>query len=420
MNSREQIRAVLEEIESSADEMLGCLSDLVAAESVTGEEGPAAEALADWYRRCELETEFDLVDPAFRDRFPAFSREVDLESRPNVYGWWRSGDSDRPPLVLNGHTDVVPALDRESWTDPPFGGVRRDGRIWGRGTTDMKGGLVAALFAVRALRRVGVQPTRDVQLQGVIAEETGGLGALWALETQPRPAAVIVLEPTRSVVAPACAGNQQFRVTVSGARAHTSVPWQGVSAAEKLWVVYRALDDFTRKRNAEISHPLFAHLPMAAPSAVGIFRAGEHVSMIPDSGELAGRYGVMPGESLEEVQGRLVAAIEAAAAADEWLSQHPPEIEWLSEGFPAWETASDHDLVRALAEGSREATGAEAVEAFTYASDAGHFAAVGVPALLLGPGQIEDAHRVDESVAEEQMLLTTRTLGAGLVTYLTA
>jgi acetylornithine deacetylase len=391
------------------------VSAAVSAASVTGEEELAAAVFADWFVANGFEVETDTVDPAFRDRFPALAHEVDLERRPNVYGWWRGARSGRAPVVLNGHIDVVPAPEPDQWEHAPFGGVREGGRVWGRGSADMKGGIASAMFAVRALRDEGVELDRDLQVQCVMAEETGGLGAIWAIESQPRPSGAIVLEPTDCVVAPACGGIVQFDIEVAGRPAHTAVSWLGVSAMEKLWRVYTSVREFVEERNARIDHPLFRDLPAPAPFGIGTFEAGEWRSTIPRHARMSGRIGVMPGETIEEVRGLLRAAVAAACEGDEWLTRHPPVVNWIHEGFPAWETPAHDPLVASLAVASEAVGGTARLGAVTYGSDAGHFAAAGIPVVLFGPGRISDAHLEDEYIEEDQLQMAAEVLAVALL-----
>jgi acetylornithine deacetylase len=406
-------RALLEEVRASFEEEAAYLAEFVAARSPTGEEGPAARVMAAWLEANGFETEVRPVRAEQRSKFPALAGEADLDERPNVYGRWTSSHPERPPLVLNGHFDVVPAEETE-WSRPPYGATRAEGRIWGRGSTDMKGGVVTAMFAARALMRSGAVAERDLVIQGVMGEETGGLGTLAALDDGPRPAAAIVLEPTENVVAPACGGNLQFRVRVTGRAAHTAVPWHGVDATRKLWLVGEAIREFSARQNAAVDHPLFAHLPQPAPTGFGIFGGGDYHSTLPATAMLAGRVGVMPEDSLDDLKARLLAAVAASAEGDEWLTEHPPELEWIHEGFAGWETPVEHPLVEAMVAGCEAATGERRVAAVTYGSDAGHFAGAGVPILLFGPGSIVDAHRVDESLAESDLAESTEVLALGL------
>lgn len=416
MIDRPEVDAIVAEVEAAFEEEADFLASLIAARSPTGNEGPAAEVLLAWLEAEGFEAEAQTIPEEVRDRHPALAGEHELELRPNVFGWWRGPGGGERPLVLNGHLDVVPADESEGWTRTPFAAERSGGRVWGRGATDMKGGVVTALFAIRALRRLGFRPNRDVQIQGVIAEETGGLGTLAALECQPLPGAAVVLEPTDNLVAPVCGGNLEFRVFVEGAAVHTSVPWAGVSAAEKLWAVYGAIQAFSDRRNSEISNPFFAHLPEQAPAAVGVFQAGDYPSTVPAKGTLAGRVGLMPGDSISEVKEALAAAL--SGIDDPWLQAHPPQLEWIHEGFAAWETPADAEIVRAMDAGYASVNGESRLGAVTYGSDAGHFARRGVPTVLFGPGSIVDAHQVDESLAESDLRSATKVLACGLARFL--
>lgn len=377
-----------------AEELLRFLAETVRAPSVTGEEGVVAPLYADWMRREGLDVEVDEVEPG----------------RANVYGTWGSG---RARLVLNGHVDVVPP--GEGWSRDPFGGERADGRLWGRGAADMKAGLAAALFAVRALR--GAELGCTVEIQCVVAEETGGAGTRHALATRPRPDAAIVMEPTEGVPACAAGGVVHFSIAVPGRAAHTSVPWAGVSAYEKAGLVVRALDELERRRQDELAHPLLDGLPRKAPLALGTVHAGDWFGIVPDRAVLTGRLGLLPDEPPETVRELIERQLARAAAADDWLRDHPPEIAWLHAGLSGRETPASEPVLRALRAARREVAGSEAMRAVTYGSDASHFAAAGVPVALCGPGRIEDAHVADEHVAERDVIEAAETLALAVQEY---
>jgi acetylornithine deacetylase len=286
---------VLRLLDEAADELAADVAATVRARSVNGDEGTGAAIFADWFERNGFDVERKTVDPVFRDQFPLLANEGNLERRPNVFGWWRGPSPRLPPLVLNGHYDVVPAGDPSEWRHAPFGGERAGGRIYGRGATDMKGPLVAGMFALRALRDAGVELPFNVQVQCVMGEESGGLGTLAAIASEPRPGAAVVLEPTEFIVAPGCGGLIQFRIGVEGRAIHTASPWRGVSALDKLIILYENLRELAARRNAELSHPLFDRLPMKAPFAVGTFHAGKWRATVPDSAVMEGRIGLLPG-----------------------------------------------------------------------------------------------------------------------------
>jgi acetylornithine deacetylase len=319
-------------------------------------------------------------------------------------------------FVINGHVDVVPAGDAAKWARDPFSGAREDGLIWGRGAADMKGGLGAALFALRALRDAGVELPFNVQVQCVVAEESGGLGTLALMQGAPVPSAAIVLEPTECKIVTACGGATPFTLTVNGKAAHVALPWTGVSAYEKSRLVHDRLVALERERHARLGHPLFDQLPNKAPLSIGKVEAGEWRLTIPDTARLYGRVGTLPEEDLAAVRGELEAAMAGLASEDDWFRDHPVEIHWDGD-FDGWETAADSDLVAGLRASAR-ATGADIQTAcVTYGSDASAFAGMGVPVVLFGPGSIANAHCKDEYVPESEIALVSRLTALGIARF---
>lgn len=405
---------VLAEVEAGRDALARFVSDAIQVPSITGNEGAIAEFMATHLEELGFEVAVKPVEEQFADRYPALRGAAPLAARPNVFATWRAKRPGRLPLVLNGHTDVIPAGAEDAWTHAPFGGEIADGKVWGRGAMDMKGGIAAGIFALRALRATGVELPFDVQVQCVIGEESGGLGTLSAIDTEPRPQAAIVLEATACRVTPACGGAVIFEISTDGKAAHTGLAWIGVSAFEKLTVIYEALRALAQSREQRLDHPLFAGFPMKAPFGVGTFNAGEWIAMIPATASMTGRLGVLPGEDLEDVRQELVAAVEEACRGDEWLMVHPATISWPNNGFPAWETRSDHPVIAALRESLEDLGADSAPEGFTGATDAGHFARAGVPAAVFGPGMKTAAHLPDEHVSENQLVLAAKTLALAI------
>ncbi len=405
---------LLAAVDGFFDEIVEFAGQVVAEPSVTGEEGAAAERFAGWFRDNGFEVEMKTVPAEFRDRFPAMAAEVDLDRRPNVFGWLRSKDPKVAPLVLSGHTDVVSPGPAELWDADPFEGAVRDGRLRGRGALDMKGPICCALLALLALRQAEIELAFDVEMQCVVAEERGGLGTLYALETEPAPSAVVVLEPTTGAICPASGGAVPFNVLVPGQAAHVCVPWTGASAFEHLVYIYGGLIELEAARNARLSHPLFDDLPSKIPFAVGKVQAGEWHASVPDQAVLTGRMGVLPGETKEEVREELIAAVAELSAGHEFLAAHPATVTWDNEGFPAWETDHDTPIVQALLAGNRAGGGEGRLGAVTYGCDAGHFASAGYPTVIFGPGDIAEAHLKNESLSLEEMRLAARTLAVGI------
>ncbi|MFG1687685.1 M20 family metallopeptidase [Nonomuraea sp. NPDC049269] len=219
---------VLAQVEALAEDMLELLSASVRQASESGWEDRVTGLYAEWFaRRGWPVIRQPIASTGLADGEPR------AEWRENLIAWFR-GRRGRPCMVLNGHLDVVPAGDEQAWTHPPYAGVRADGRVYGRGSVDMKGGIAAGLYALAALEDLGVEPNIDVAIELVVAEETTGVGTRAAALEVPDPVAALILEPTGGAIVPISTSLQFFTVEVTGRSAHTSAPWRGVDAFERL------------------------------------------------------------------------------------------------------------------------------------------------------------------------------------------
>jgi acetylornithine deacetylase/succinyl-diaminopimelate desuccinylase family protein len=320
-----------------------------------------------------------------------------VAGRPNVYA--SLGPADAPGLLFLVHTDTVPAGD--GWTHPPFGGVVEDGRVIGRGAADMKAGIAAAVIAMAALERTGIELTRGVGLAAVIDEEESGQGVRALLE---RPGfgahAAIVPEPTELQTIIGCRGNCYVEVEITGRSAHAGSPHEGRNAiygAARLVEAIRRLHDALANRR----HPLLG----AASWSVGLIRGGTGTAVVPDRCRLSVDCRLLPGQSGEDA----VAEIDAAVAALD-LTGLGVRRELVME-IPSFELPSEHELVQGVRRTSVDAGAPERpVAGWTAACDGGYLMRdAGIPAVVLGPGSVvEQAHRPDESVAIAEVRTAAR------------
>ncbi|MDQ3627370.1 MAG: ArgE/DapE family deacylase [Actinomycetota bacterium] len=320
----------------------------------------------------------------------------------------RTGRADRqevPALVLNGHVDVVPVGDLDLWPDhAPFTARLAGGAWWGRGTCDMKGGVAAILGAVDALTRAGVRLVRPLAVHTVIGEEDGGIGTLATLRRGHTGAACVIAEPTDGAIVPANAGSLTFSLTVTGLATHGSTRTRGVSALEKFELVHRALRRLEAERNADLPD-LFSHLDLGWPLSVGQVSAGGWASTVPDRLVAQGRYGVMPGESVQGAKAAFNLAVAQACLADPWLREHPAWVEWPGGLYASASLPEGHPLLDQVTEAIDDVGGPRpGVVGGPYGSDLRHYAMAGVPTLQYGPGDIRFAHAVDEHVPVADVL----------------
>lgn len=405
-------RSVLDLLDD--DSILADLATLVGIPSVGGTAGEVAAQQWCVERLGVADFAIDAweIDVAHLTSAPDFpGAEVDRERALGVVGVLPSSArsaTDTPALAFCGHTDVVPPGDVAGWTGDPFVLRIRDGRAYGRGACDMKAGVVAMIAGVDAVRRAGIRRTRPIAVHCVSGEEDGGLGAFATLHRGHRADACIITEPTAGDVIPTNAGSLTFRIEVPGLATHGSQRWQGVSALDKLDVVQDALRQLEHDRNLDKPSE-FAHLELPWPLSIGIVRAGDWASTVPDLLVAEGRYGVRPGESVRDARRAFEQAVARGAERDPWLQNHPVRVSWPGGTFASGRLPAGHPLLAEVAGVVRTVRGsAPAVTGAPYGSDLRLYAAAGVPTLQYGPGHVRQAHAVDEFVEISDVLACAR------------
>ncbi|WP_020387558.1 M20 family metallopeptidase [Kribbella catacumbae] len=304
-----------------------------------------------------------------------------------------------PGLLLLGHTDVVPIGD--GWTKDPFGGELVDGRIYGRGASDMKGGLAAGLAALAALR--GVELSGPVELAALMDEEETGKGIRAYVETADSSwLGCITAEPTDLQTIIGARGDSYLRVAVHGKACHAGNPADGANAIYGAAAVVAEIE----RLNAELAaapHPLLG----AATWSVGQIQGGTGGSIVPAECVLVADRRLLPGESPEGVLDDLRARVAALRLEDRGLSV---ELEMPME-MPAFLTSADTDLVTVTDAALTDAGGPGLpLGGWTAACDGGFVARdLGVPVVVLGPGSVTNqAHRADESVGVNELVIAAK------------
>ena len=405
---------VLEQVDDLTDSMVAALQTVVRIPSISGtaEENTGQSHMADLFTAGGLEVDhwqIDLDDVQRQDGFPGMEVE-----RDEAWGLVArlAGTGDGASLMLNGHIDVVPQGDRDAWTDDPFSAVVRGGSLMGRGTCDMKAGLIAAHWAVQAIRRAGVRLRGDVLLASVQGEEDGGLGTYSLLRRGWRADACVISEPTDLDLVPGNAGALTFRLRIRGHATHASRRTAGVSAIEKFWPVWQALLDLEARRHRDVD-PATAKFGLTHPLSIGTIHAGDWASSVPDLLVAEGRLGVALGEPVADARVELERAVAEACEHDSWLREHPVEIEWWGGQFASGRLPAESDLLQRVGNAHAIASSGRAQGSWVapYGSDLRLLTGIGgIPTLQYGPGDVSLAHGPDESVPIADVVVTARAL----------
>jgi len=327
-------------------------------------------------------------------------RQLGLETRtvdptgegPCVLGTFGKG---KPAFYLSGHYDVVPAQHRSQ-----FAPLVRNGWLHGRGAADMKGGIAAMAFAIRALARSGFVPKGRIVSVSVPDEETSGPRGTVALAEagliERDAAGMLTMEPTGGVVWNASRGAISLRVTLRGRPAHVGLHFRGVNAFRGMLDVAR---EFTRLE-ARVSRRLTKHRVGSAAARRSILLLGGELSgghnfnVVPDRASFTVDRRTNPEEGLEAERESLLATIDRARRRG-----HEIDVEVLQEAR-ASATSTGHPLARALAACIRDVTGRAArFELCPGVLETRHYAALGIPALAFGPGELSLSHGPKEAVS---------------------
>lgn len=303
------------------------------------------------------------------------------------------GPADRPGIALSAHTDVVP-VEGQPWTSPPFKATIRDGRVYGRGSTDMKGFLAVVLAHVPAFKRAAAQTPIHLCLS--YDEEIGCAGApdlVAAVAALPVPPALcIVGEPTLMQVARAHKGKFAKRLIFTGRNGHSALPHRAANAVEAAAQVAVALSALGHELRS-ITNDAFE--PPWTSVHLGSLHGGGALNLVPDRAVLEFEARTIPGTDAVKLMVRMDAIIgEARAALRAQADEAGIAVEPIS-AYPGLDTPANSDAMRI---GSLLAGTNAAPITLAFGTEAGLYSDAGIPTIVCGPGDIARAHKADEWV----------------------
>ena len=310
------------------------------------------------------------------------------------------GPNEANGVVLSGHSDVVPVTG-QAWSDDPFEMVQRDGRFYGRGTTDMKGFIAVVLAAVPTLKKQ--RPIRPIHIVLSYDEEVGCLGIRPLLaklgKSLPKPAIAIVGEPTEMRPVSANKGVFGFETTVTGVAAHSSAPELGVNAIVHGAAVVAYLNEMATKWRTEGPQDDRFHPPFTS-SNIGLIDGGNALNIIPAHCTIRWEFRPIPAADAAAMQGEVERHFaEVILPGMRAVHPEPDIVTRVSAAVPGLETPEDSPAVRLVS----RLTGANRSYAVSYGAEAGLYSQQEISTVICGPGNIAQAHQPDEWLAKEQL-----------------
>jgi len=343
--------------------------------------------LIDWVR--------ELLRPLDADVRLSFDRD---KRKANLFA--TMGPRGEPGIVLSGHTDVVP-VEGQDWSSDPFVLSERDGRLYGRGTSDMKSFIACVLAVVPGFVRRGLRT--PVHLAFSYDEEVGCLGVRGLIadlqQAGIRPRSCIVGEPTEMRPVIAHKGKQSYRCTVRGLASHSAYAPYGVNAVEAAAEAVAFLKQLARRHRDR--GPYDRGFDVAYTTVhTGVIRGGTALNIVPHDCVFDFEFRNLPGDDPEELLREFKAHVHAVIEP-EMHAVDPRSgfsLEKLSE-MPALTTGPEAGITALV----QELSGTSEIAKVSFGTEAAHFQVAGVPTVVCGPGSIREAHKPDEFVTLTQV-----------------
>ncbi|MYL37348.1 ArgE/DapE family deacylase [Halobacillus litoralis] len=407
--SNELVRNKIEELWEEEKLFLKTLGSFP---STLGNEKGVQQFVYNYLQDIGLDTEVVMIDPDRLRKYENFGEpEWSYEDRPVVVGEWKNnGPKKGKSLILQSHMDVVSAEPEDQWETSPYSPVIKDGKMYGRGILDMKGGFAAIVMAVKALRESGIELGANLQIQSVIEEECTGNGALALLDQGYTADGALIPEPTQSRLIKAQVGVIWVRVKVNGAGAHVERAESAQNAIMKANKLMESLMEYREHINNRPKHPDFEHHPHPLNVSVGLIEGGNWASSVPTECTFEARVGFYPGTDPEDVKKEVEQWLLDAAEEDDWLKEAKPQFTFYGFSAPGYTISKEEEIMEEVAASHYAVTGKEVEDlSFTATTDLRAFGEFDIPATCYGPSG-GDMHAPNEYIELSSLKEVTHTI----------
>ncbi|MGF2385107.1 acetylornithine deacetylase [Lentilactobacillus otakiensis] len=407
--------ALLQAVDEHRDQLLTLLERLISFETMSP---PARNTVA-----IQQFIDAELTQDGFETkRVPFYEGDELLSAQKNG-----SDAKNYHSLLLNGHVDVA-TVDRDSWHTDPFKLTQKGDLLFGRGVSDMKGGIASFMYLFSLFKQLGIDLPGDLRFQSVVGEEAGEAGTKTLLKNG-ETADFAVVGDTSNMNFQGQGGVITGWITLKsphiyhdGNRAAMITTGGGLKAAnmvEKMMVVIQALEKLEQYWGITKSYPGFA--PGIDTINPAYIEGGLHPAYIPSEAKLWITVHFYPDENVDDITHEIENQVIAAAKADPWLKDNLPTFKWggdslladKGEVFPSLELDPHHPGMQTLQKSFTEVTGEQPTLGMSPSvSDSGWFGYYHIPAVDFGPGTMEQAHSDNESLSFKQLLEYTRIMAA--------
>lgn len=416
MNICEQ---VFKEIDEAFEDQIQFLKNIVRCKSTLFNELSMQQEMARKLKQLGLTVDIFDADIHKLSEQPDFSPvEWGYHNRPQVVGIWKSEKSGKgKSLVLNGHADVVPVEDESLWTYDPWAGTVADGKLYGRGAGDMKCGLAAIVYAVAALRKLGVQLEGDVIVQSVIEEEASGNGTLSCIERGYVGDAAFIAESIGPKMLMAQTGSLWLRTTVYGSPGHAEGLTPSINAIEKAYKVIAAIKELEAEWNEEENHPAYKGMNHVLNFSIGEIKGGSWPSSVPSKCEFTTRFNLYPDINPADMEKKIIQWLKEKLSDDPWLKEHMPEFMWFGHRNEGYADDPEKPFYRAIAKAHEEYHKKPVeIHLAQACSDTRFFIKRGIPSACYGPLG-PNAHGNDEHVVLSTMKDATKVIASVILNW---
>ncbi|MBD1221276.1 ArgE/DapE family deacylase [Virgibacillus halodenitrificans] len=419
MSEVENIKNVHKIIDDLWEEELLFLKTLGSYKSVLGKEKGIQTFIENHLNDMDLITTFFDPDPKKLASYKNFGKpEWSYENRPVLVGEWKSrSEKVGKSLILQGHIDVVSAEPEYLWNQDPFQPTIVNDKMYGRGICDMKSGVAAMIYAVKALKKAGIELGADLQIQSVIEEECTGNGALALLDAGFTADGALITEPTELRAIKGQLGVLWVKVKLNGSGAHVERAEKAQNAINKAALLIQSLEEYREHINSKPKHYDYAHHPHPLNVNVGVIQGGDWASNVPSECTFEARVGFYPDQDPADVQAEVKKWILDAAESDSWLKETPPEVSFYGFSAPGFSSSSDQELFKTLASAHKVTTGKEMESiAFTATTDIRAFEEFGIPATCYGAAGA-NMHAPNEYIDLNSLKTATKSIAAFILDW---